>query len=320
MNTAHPSGYNSPAALWSAVLAKARTAAQVDRRRNVSNLQRQFVYDRLLARVFAGDDGRWVLKGGTALLARVRSARHSIDIDLFRRDGSLAHALDELRAMIGRDLHDHFRFETTGPRAAALAAAGRAPDGATQPGVARAQVAVDAYVGVQKVSSFRIDVVTGSLITSDPDRERPTAAITIPSLSAPDYLLYPVVDHVADKVCAITERHGTGQAPSSRHRDLVDLVVIARTQRVAATPLREAINAERHYRGLAPISHFATPAGWEAGYAKEARDVPQCVEHRSYAAAMDLVGRFLGPVLSGGLTDDVWVADLGHWVAPGRGR
>lgn len=48
----HPSGYRAPDALWAAVTARIRDRVRQDPRLTVMNLQRQFVYDRLLARVF----------------------------------------------------------------------------------------------------------------------------------------------------------------------------------------------------------------------------------------------------------------------------
>jgi hypothetical protein len=49
----------------------------------LDELQRQFAYDRLLARAFMGPDAeQWVLKGAGALLVRLPEARHSRDIDV----------------------------------------------------------------------------------------------------------------------------------------------------------------------------------------------------------------------------------------------
>ncbi len=42
----------------------------------------EFVNDRFLARVFHAPDAPWVLKGGTAVLARVDDARTTKDVDL----------------------------------------------------------------------------------------------------------------------------------------------------------------------------------------------------------------------------------------------
>ncbi len=63
------------------------------------DLRRQFAYDRLLARVFSREPEAWVLKGATALLARLEgSARHTLDIDLYRLGARLDEAEVALRA------------------------------------------------------------------------------------------------------------------------------------------------------------------------------------------------------------------------------
>jgi hypothetical protein len=57
----------------------------------VDELLRQFAYARLLARIFVLEPERWVLKGATGLLARLPSARHSLDVDLWHgSDGDRA--------------------------------------------------------------------------------------------------------------------------------------------------------------------------------------------------------------------------------------
>ena len=58
------------------------------------------------------------------------------------------------------------------------------------------------------------------------------------------YRRYPLVDHVADKVAAIIERYGRGDHPSTRFKDLVDLVAIAIGDSVDAGAQRAAIASE----------------------------------------------------------------------------
>lgn len=304
--TVHPTGYATPDALWSAVNARIRQRVKTNPTMTVSNLQRQFVYDRFLARVFSAGDGTWVLKGGTALLARVRSARHSQDVDLFRRTGTIDGALAEFQDAAAVDLGDHFRF-VTGAVELRQARAGR-------PGAMLATVKVDGYAGVRKVAAFTVDLVIGSIITTDPEPLRPDLTVRIDDLSTPDYLLYPVVDHIADKVCATFELYGAAQLPSTRIRDFVDLVVIARTQTVRAAALRIAIEAERHHRDLAAIVAWGTPKEWSSLYARAAREVAECVEHRNYAAASGLVARFLDPVLSGAVAESTWEPNGLYWT------
>jgi hypothetical protein len=317
--TDHPSGYATADALWAAVTARSKTAARTTGA-TVSNLLRQFVYDRFLARVFThSPDGTWVLKGGTALLARVRSARHSLDVDLFRRTGSLDHAVAEIRAAAGLDLDDHLRFVVGDT-------VNRRTERAGQPGSELATLAVQTYAGVRDVQRFSVDIVIGSVITGDPEPHRPASSISVPGLSAPPYLLYPVADHVADKLCATVELHGPARVPSSRHRDLVVLVVIARTQTVDADAPRLAITTEVDHRRLPSITRWATPEGWATTYPRAARDVPECRDHRDFATATTLVSDFLDPVLAHGLTTATWHPDRLDWaqrvqVPPsGRGK
>ncbi len=49
---------------------------------SAQQLQRQFLLQRFLARVFDMPDGPWVLKGGAGLLVRLPGARHSQAVDL----------------------------------------------------------------------------------------------------------------------------------------------------------------------------------------------------------------------------------------------
>jgi hypothetical protein len=66
---------------------------RTDRRHSVDELQRQFAYDRAIPRLFPSDDAnRWVLKGGGALLARLATAQHSKDVDVFTGHGPVAAA------------------------------------------------------------------------------------------------------------------------------------------------------------------------------------------------------------------------------------
>jgi predicted nucleotidyltransferase component of viral defense system len=300
------SDYRTPEALWAAVDTRIEQLVVADPRLTKGNLQRQFVYERLLARVFRDTD-EWVLKGGTALLARVRSARHSKDVDLFRLQGTVGDAVAKFKKIAASDLRDHFRFvahshtvrdERAGQRATRLAT-----------------VSVDGYAGATLKARFGVDIVIGSIITREPETLVPEPVVHIGGMPAPRYLLYPIVDHVADKVCATFERFGSKRAPSSRVRDLVDLVVIARTQTMHAHALRQAIEAERLHRQLAPITHYAPPTNWRSMYATAARGVVECVDHSTYAAATGLMERFLNPVLANDPMIASWRPEMLQWSA-----
>jgi hypothetical protein len=102
--------YRDPRAMRNAVADRLRPLAH-EQGVELSSLQRQFAYDRLLCRVFRAEQDRWVLKGATAMLARLGAgARHTRDIDLLSRAGDLEEAETALRAAVAIDLDDYFTF------------------------------------------------------------------------------------------------------------------------------------------------------------------------------------------------------------------
>jgi len=104
--------YPNPQAMNRALTDVLRAQAHERPGISVDSLRRQFAYDRLLTRVFTRPDAdRWVLKGATAMLARLAGdARHTRDIDLYRLDSDLIAAEDALRTAATVDAGDFFRF------------------------------------------------------------------------------------------------------------------------------------------------------------------------------------------------------------------
>lgn len=296
----HPTGYERPDQMWTAVTARIKNEDPSA----VAQRQRQFLYGRFLARVFTHDPDAWVLKGGTALLARVRDTRHSKDVDLNRIVGTLEDAVQELRVATATELDDHVRF-----------AAGTVKLSSSRPGQRgrdTARVTISPYVGVRPMNPFGVDVVVGTLITAGLDLHQPTPVGGFPGLTSPPYRLYPVVDHVADKICATMELYAG--LPSTRSRDLFDLVVFACTQTIHAAPLRRAIEAERLHRGLAPILAWTAPSAWTTGYATAARGTPYGAEYPTFASGNGLVAQVLDPVLSGELASGTWDPANRRWL------
>lgn len=200
------------------------------------DLQRQFAYDRLLARLYLLDGG-WIVKGATALLARGIAVRHTVDIDVYRA-ASRDRAERDLRKAIALDAGDWFEFQA----GASLPIA----DGAN--GV---RIPVVARLGAAAWAQFHADMVAeGVQMTGRPDDVPSLAAVAIPGLGAGTYKAYPLVDHIADKTCAILERHGPRQHPSTRFKDLIDLVVLARHVQTTAEDQRRALASEASRRNI----------------------------------------------------------------------
>ncbi|WP_127573821.1 nucleotidyl transferase AbiEii/AbiGii toxin family protein [Georgenia faecalis] len=297
-------GYRTGVALWAAVTSHAKASAKatgVD----AGAIIRRFVFERFLARVFHDPASPWVLKGGTAVLARVHDARTTKDVDLLGQLGSLDAAIDALRVVVKRDLGDHFRFVIT--------KVDRSIGGAGQPAVDGCRVSVDAYCGAAKKNCFGVDLVTGSLMTTAPD-DLAESVLDLRGLQAPMMRLYPVVDHIADKLCAIQAMYGAaGDQASSRVRDLVDLVVLSGAQDIDGSAMIAAVQAEWTHRGLPGPPVFAPPATWASLYPPLAKKVPACTHAASFVDAVALVQAFLGPALDGEAAGRRWSVSDGAW-------
>jgi hypothetical protein len=289
--------YATPTAVETAIAAAARKAFAEDHSLTVQERIRNEYFHRFLSRVFSEVDASdWMLKGGTAMLARVASARTTTDVDLFRRSLSLNDALEDLRHLAAADLGDFFRFDYTGFAAAI--------DGNQQPYAEGYQVSFDVYIGANKKDSFHVDLVVNVVTTDQVDIAQPANALDLPKLPSNPYRLYPVVDQIADKVCATLARYGG--SPSSREKDLVDLVVLAVTQGVDATNLRRALDVEARARSLVLPHAFEVPANWGGRYAKLASKVPACVGYRSVGDAKTLMRSFITLVLDGSVAGKTW--------------
>jgi hypothetical protein len=274
--------YSTPAAFRRALTDKLRALAAADGTWPLADLQRQFAYDRLLVRLYLLDDG-WILKGSTALLARHIAVRHTIDVDVYRAV-SREWAERDLRAALLLDGGDWFTFEAGPGRPVADGAGGT-------------RVPINARLGTTTWSQFHVDIVAeGVAMTGRPDEVPALTAITMPGLTQPTYRAYPLLDHIADKVCAILERQGT--MPSTRFKDLVDLVTLVAHASPTAVEQYQALASEAGRRGFALPWRFSVPdlALWETGYAAEARRalVPQA---RTMHEALAVVRPFIDPLL-----------------------
>jgi hypothetical protein len=281
--TVSTSRYATPAAFRRAITDRLKTLAG-EGRWSYQQLQRQLAYDRLLERLYLIDDG-WIVKGATALLARDLGVRGSLDMDIYR-DVARSVAEQDLRRAATLDLDDWFRFEV---------------GAATTINLTVLRLPITAMVGATIWVQFHVDLVgTDLTMTGQPDDVPPLARGVIPDITQRGYRAYPLVDHIADKVAATYDKYGQGRLPSTRYRDLVDLVAIISGASVAADAQRLAIESEFARRGLELPTAFDVPDRrlWQAGYAAEARK-SLLTGTAALDAALDIVRPFLDPVLTG---------------------
>lgn len=296
--------YKSAVAVEVAIRDAARNAFAADKSMSTQDRIRQEYFRRFLSRIFSErDDSDWLLKGGTGVLARVASGRRTTDVDLFRANNTLDGALAELIRLASLDLGDFFRFVYTKHESAI--------GGDQQTYTEGYSVDFDVYIGADKKELLHVDLVVGVIVTDEVTVTPPANRLDLPRLPSNDYRLYPTVDQIADKVCA-TMANYSGR-PSSREKDLVDLVVIAKTQTVSAYSLRRAIDAEARARSLVPFTELTIPQTWGRRYAKEAKDVPYCADYRSADLAGELMRAFIDPVLRGEVPGKTWSPDSLAW-------
>lgn len=271
---------------------------------------RQARFDRFLCRVFAeGEQSEWLLKGGMSMLARVPRSRTTKDVDLAALHASdLAEAERALTALVEVDLEDHLTFRLIRSTPTGL--------GENQPGVATWRYSfacIDADHDIQ-VDTVVVDVVVGPPPVGRPEVVEPANRLYLrrPLITFP-YRLYPVVDQIADKVCATMDTHYPGGKRSSRVKDLVDLVVIAHTQTVDLDELRAAIDSKRELSGIAPFEHFGAPAEWARTYPATAEGVA-AAESLSAQTAAGLVASFVDPALGKIANPAAWDPHTLAWI------
>jgi hypothetical protein len=292
--------YGSPNAFRRALTDRLQAAAR-ESRWDLAQLQRQMAYDRLLERLYFVDDG-WIVKGAAALLARDIGVRASIDIDVYRAKARGV-AESELREAANRDIGDWFRFDV-GPSQ---------PSGDGSPGI---RLPVIAYVGAAEWARFHVDLVGSDIVmTGTPDHVPPLARVAMPDVEQRGYRAYPLVDHIADKFAAILQRYGAQEQPSTRYRDLVDLVAMVGAVTVDASEQAAALSSEARRRGLVLPQTFDIPdrAMWELGYAAEAKK-----SLLTYATALDealaVVKPFIDPLLDGSAAG-TWDREERRWTS-----
>lgn len=297
--------YSDPRAVDDAINAAARKAHAADPSLSVQERVRLEYFNRFLSRIFSGPAAsEWMLKGGTSMLARVPNARTTTDVDLFRANQTIEAALADLRRLAAIDLGDFFRFEYVKSM--------KAGGGEQQAYTEGYSVHFDVFVGAKRKHPLRVDLVVNVAATDEADVVAPATTLSLPKLQSHAYRLYPVVDQIADKVCATLVLYGGH--PSSREKDLVDIVVLAVTQDIDGAKLRCALLVEARNRNLTLPAQFVIPPTWGSRYAKLAAPLQVCKRFRDIGSAATLGSKFLDPVLSGQVAGRTWKHDLLEWL------
>lgn len=292
MRPLEPGDYESPAAFYAALEARLREASGGDADR-WGLMRTQIAISRLLIRLQSTQPGQWIAKGGTSMLARLDGrCRLSRDLDLQYRD--VVRAGDEgLRRAADFDARDWLRYRVEGVRPL------------QQAEFQGVRYRMSAWIGVKQLTRFGVDIVDEAELSGRLELRQPYSPITIIGAPAPEVPLYPVEDHVADKVAAMgkVRRYGDAVVTSTRYRDLADLALLAASVKMEAVSLRTAL--------AAPARRWAREAFGEAGlrlpgpewpdrYAAAVRAEPYVVDRWPTAdVALAVAKPLVDPALAG---------------------
>ena len=270
-----------------------------------------FYFHRLLCRIFSVSDSPFLLKGGQSMLARTPSARATRDIDLLSQEENLDKALSELRRLASLDLGDFVRFEFAGSK----------PIKAEDEYRSGLKVTFVPLLGARKLQPISVDLVIDQIPCGEPQVLTPADRIEVEEVPVFNYKVYPIANSIADKLCGIIEMHNG--RPSSRVKDLVDLLVYATNENLNGNELCHWCRLEARVRGLELPSQFSVPESWRTHYSMSFKKLARSTELDETLldldAAESLVARVLDPVLSGNAHDHMWNCHLQEWVQVHRG-
>ena len=258
----------------------------------VARLRKRVAFELFLRRLVAVAPDRWVLKGALALDFRFEAtSRPTRDMDLGRSDDEEA-AVEDFAAAQELALDDYFTF--TARRTADL-------DDAGDFHAIRFHVTAD--LAGRVFDRFVVDVGFADSIASTPDTIETSNLLAFAGIERIRVPALPLRQHMAEKVHAYTRRYGASGHASTRPKDLVDILLIAGTERFDAASLREALEItfrEREQQPL-PASLPQPPESWHEPYRRLAIEVdvePDLNNAFAEAAA------FLDPILA---------RTTGHW-------
>ena len=294
--------YKTPEALQMAVRDAARNS-----RIETSRAIESFYYHRLLCRIFSRPDSKFVLKGGLGMLARTIDARATRDIDLATEELGVEDAVAELKELASIDLGDFivFRFDGMEP----IRVEDEYRDGY--------KLFFTPVIGGRTLARISIDLVANVVSYGEPDMLAPADRVGVADLPVFDYPVYPVTSAIADKVCGIVETYAN--KPSSRVKDLVDLVIYITTEDFDYATLSECLSRELKMRKLELDDGFRVPDVWHESYSSRyaalAKRTGMDSSLQALGTAEALVGKCLDPVLLKAMGEARWDHGKMTWVS-----
>jgi hypothetical protein len=258
-------------------------------------------FELFLRRLLVVAPDRWVLKGALALNFRLAIAtRPTKDIDLGRDDDEQA-AIEDITAAQQLAMDDYFTFAAT-----------RTDELEDTDEFSAVRFHVTAQLAGRTFEQFLVDIGFSERISWTPDTIHTSQSLSFAGIEPLALPAIPIPQHLAEKVHAYTRTYGQSHKPSTRPKDLVDILLIENSTAIQADNLHQALEqtfAERARQPL-PTSLPPPPTTWADPYKRLATTVE--VES-DLSAAFARAAAFLDPVL-GGHAHGQWDTQYGAWV------
>lgn len=250
---------------------------------SLARLRKLVAFDRLLSRLLMAFPDTWVLKGGVSLQLRLgERARTTKDVDLlWRRDPSLLH--EQLFTAVNQDANDWFTFQIASPT--------QSPD----PELSTLRFQIQSLLDSRAFERFSLDVGLDDQLIGQIEEFPMPALLTFAGFEPTMVPCYPVAQQIAEKLHAYTYIYTSG--PSSRVKDLVDIMLLAELTSPVSNQLHSAIEAVFGDRSTHPhpTELPAPPTTWRVPFRTMAAEVG--LSTSDLAECFDAVGRFLNPIL-----------------------
>jgi hypothetical protein len=265
---------------------------------------RQVATNQLLHRINTVDSTAFTVKGGTALHARNITDRFTKDIDMRGGSADLGLAMQKMREALLVDLHDGLEFQLD-----------REPTtltGQDTGGYQGLRMSIDCIQSGRVFATVKLDLVTGPPPFGEPEASSAPLQVKIPELTPATVTLYPIEDHIADKVAATlaSYRHNTD---STRVRDLHDLCALAGAAAPNGGVLTEVLEFERLRRRLGEITAFAAPEAWRLRWPSLVAKDPHSAVPVDFDDAVAVVKRMIDPILTGDVRAETWDPQAQRW-------
>jgi hypothetical protein len=283
----------------------ARRIAKENNLPNSSSIVDQIYRDRFLTRVYLGSKEEWILKGGSGILARVPNSRRTVDIDLFSKSMTLEDATNELIRLSSIDIRDGFNFE--------FICSKKSQKAHNQPYKNAISLIFGVFVENKKSGQIKVDLVSGIKMTGQTDKVISLSTLSVKEFQRCEYLLYPLANQISDKICASIETHNG--MPSSRVKDLVDIIILITHFDFASEELITALNMELAQRKLLKPNIYILPSVWKQRYEKIAKEtiaIPE--DFTKFESAVSLGESFVNSVLNNKVPINlIWNHKLLKW-------